>query len=106
MLDFAGFSPEKGGVGCILLEMPPMLLMGLVLRGGTLCVFARSCALLRTFCGAWTIFRMASRLELVLWTTAFIVRFWGRMGGRVGPVFWGWMWFVLLGLEMGRRIGA
>ena len=34
---------EKGGRGCFLLELPPMLLMGLMLGGGYLCVFARFC---------------------------------------------------------------
>jgi len=46
---------------------------------------------------AGTIFRISSSMEFVLWMTSLIVRFWGIIIGGVGAVFWGCMWFFLLG---------
>jgi len=66
------------------------------------------CALLCTFLclTAGTVFRMSSSMEFALWTTALIVRFWGRMVGRAGPIFLRSKWFVLLGFELARKFGG
>ena len=51
--EFAIAWTAKGGRGCFLREMPPMLLMVHVLRSGYLRVFVRFCALLCTFLRFW-----------------------------------------------------
>ena len=45
-------------------------------------------------------------MKLVLWTTASIVRFWGRMTCKAGQAFLRCMWFALLDFEIGQRLGG
>ena len=50
---------------------------------------------------------MSSRMEFALWTTEFIVRFWGIIPGRVGPVFWGGVVVCFVGVGgVGRFWGV
>jgi hypothetical protein len=73
-----------------------MSLMGLWLGGGCEALFARFCALFVAFfrrsgaggdsLTAGTIMRTSSCMEFALWRTSFIVRYWGIIVGRVGPI--------------------
>jgi hypothetical protein len=83
------FCRKRGG-GVFLREIPPMWLMDLVLVGGYLaflCAFVHFCCVYRCGVEAGTNFRISACMESVLWTTALIVRFWGIILGRVGPIF-------------------
>ena len=92
MLVFA----EKGGGGVFLREILSYVVDGVWVEGWLPGVFARFCALLLRFSALFgasargesgTIFRMFSSMGFALWTVASILRFWGRIAGRIGAAF-------------------